>query len=41
MMTTWSDNDSADSDEEHKVANLCLMAIDEPKVISNPSVLNE
>ncbi|KAA3473878.1 zinc finger CCHC-type and RNA-binding motif-containing protein 1-like [Gossypium australe] len=31
MMATWRDNDSSDSDKDNEVANLCLMAIEEPK----------
>ena len=34
MVATWSDSDTSDNDEE-EVANLCLMAHDEPKVLSN------
>ncbi|KAK5793259.1 hypothetical protein PVK06_034399 [Gossypium arboreum] len=30
-MATWSDSDSSNSDEDNKVANLCLIAIEEPK----------
>ncbi|KAH1032312.1 hypothetical protein J1N35_044486 [Gossypium stocksii] len=40
MMATWSDNDSSDSDKDNEVANLCLMAIKEPKVILNSNELN-
>ena len=34
MVATQSDSDTSDNDDE-KVANLCLMAHDEPKVSSN------
>ena len=42
MVATWSDSDSSDS-EDDEVANLCLMALEEPKVSSNSnsSELNE
>ncbi|KAA3487555.1 hypothetical protein EPI10_031372 [Gossypium australe] len=40
MVETWCDNDS-NSDEEHEVVNLCLMAIDETKLISNPKDFDE
>ena len=30
-VATWSDEESS-SDEDNEVANLCLMALDEPKV---------
>ena len=41
MMETWSNNDSSDCDEDNEVANFCLMAIEEPKVILNSNELNE
>ncbi|KAH1046917.1 hypothetical protein J1N35_037701 [Gossypium stocksii] len=31
MMTTWSNINSSDSDDDNEVANLCLMDIEEPK----------
>ena len=34
MVATWSDSGTSNNDDE-KVANLCLMAHDEPKVSSN------
>jgi gag-polypeptide of LTR copia-type/Zinc knuckle len=34
MVATWSDSDSSDDDND-EVANLCLMALDEPKVSPN------
>ena len=34
MVATWSDSYTSDNDDK-EVANLCLMAHDEPKVSSN------
>ncbi|KAH1092164.1 hypothetical protein J1N35_019421 [Gossypium stocksii] len=39
-VATWSDEDSSDN-EDQEVVNLCLMAINDIKVTSNPSTLNE
>ena len=36
MVATWSDSDTSNNDDE-EMANLCLMAHDEPKVSSNAS----
>ncbi|KAK8366393.1 hypothetical protein V6Z12_A02G116900 [Gossypium hirsutum] len=41
IMATWSDSDSSNNDEDNKVGNLCLIAIEEPKVIQNSIELNK
>ncbi|KAK8313744.1 hypothetical protein V6Z12_D01G130200 [Gossypium hirsutum] len=36
MMTTWSDSDSSDNDEDNEVDSLCLITIEEPKNYNMP-----